>query len=93
MQIFLSPEIMKENMQILNIVDQQNTAVGYVSFLINDKKMYVYGHLEKEGVCEDYKDIIKPYILGMRKTIDDLEVYSYISVGGKKLTLDKDEGE
>ncbi|MCH1626371.1 hypothetical protein [Fredinandcohnia quinoae] len=91
MQIFISPEIVKEQCQILNIINQDQKAIGYITFFFDEKKMYVYGQCEEEGVSEDFKDVIQPYIQGMSKAKPDLDIYSYICIGGKKLTLNKDE--
>ena len=86
MEIYFSPEIIESDHQILNIVNQDHQAVGYLTFLFNEKKMYIYGQLENEGVSNDFEDLIKPYIEGMAKA-KELEVYSYLSIGGKKLDL------
>lgn len=91
MQIYFSPEFLKEDAQVLNIVDDKDKAVGYMAFLMEEKKMYVYGQLEEEGVYEDFKDLVKPYLEGLSKIKPDLEVYSYLSVGGKKVQLDTEE--
>ncbi|MBU8906936.1 hypothetical protein [Desertibacillus haloalkaliphilus] len=87
MQIYFSPELIKQDAQVLNVVDQHSKAVGYIAFLLEEKKMYVYGQLEHEGVEEDFKDLVKPYVQGLSKLKEDLEVYSYLSVGGKKVEL------
>jgi len=58
---------------------------------MTDKKMYVYGLLEEEGVAEDFKDLVNPYIQGLTKMTSDLEVFTYLSVGGKKIELETDE--
>ncbi|MBM7572288.1 hypothetical protein [Aquibacillus albus] len=88
MQIYFSPEFLKEDAQVLNIVDDKNNAVGYMAFLMQEKKMYVYGQLEEEGVFQDFKDLVKPYLDGLSKIKPDLEVYSYLAVGGKKVEID-----
>ncbi|WP_112181024.1 MULTISPECIES: hypothetical protein [Paraliobacillus] len=92
MQIYFTPELLKEDAQVLNIVDDKKNAVGYMAFLIEEKKMYIYGLLESEGVEEDFKDLIEPYIQGLTKLKPDLEVLSYLSVGGKKIEIER-EGE
>jgi hypothetical protein len=92
LQIYFSPEVFTPYFHVLNVVDQNQKAVGYLTFLFDDKKMYVYGHLQEKGVYEDYKDLIKPYIEGMAKTKKDIEVYSYISSGGEKIE-NNSEGE
>lgn len=91
MGIFLSPELNKEEAQVLNIVDHKEQGCGYLAYIINDKKIYVYGQLENEGVCEDFKELVKPYLKGIEKLKEGAEVLTYISVGGKKLDLANEE--
>ncbi len=93
MQIFLSPELITPEFQIINIINQNEKAIGYVTFLFDEKKMYVYGVCEEEGVSEDFKDLIKPYIQGMAKAKPELDVMSYISIGGKKLEIGEEKEE
>lgn len=88
MQIFLSPELVREDKQIINVIDQSGKAVGYLTFLLDEKKMYVHGILENEEVSADFKDIVKPYIQGMAKSKPDLDIYSYLSLCGKKIELE-----
>ncbi|MDT8861645.1 hypothetical protein N0O92_15610 [Alkalihalobacillus sp. MEB130] len=89
MQIYFSPEFLKEDAQVLNVVTDDNKPVGYMAFLMEEekKKMYVYGQLQEEGVYEDFKDLVTPYLDGLKKLKPELEVYSYLSVGGKKVEL------
>jgi hypothetical protein len=93
LQIYFSPEFIKDDAQVLNIVTDANKPVGYLAFLMEaeKKKMYVYGQLQEEGVCEDFKDLVKPYLQGLTKLKPELEVYSYLSVGGKKVELEDSE--
>ncbi|WNF38247.1 hypothetical protein RJD24_07420 [Bacillaceae bacterium IKA-2] len=90
MQIYFSPEFINQNAQVLNIITDRDEAVGYLSFLIEEKKMYVFGNIQEEGICEDFKDLVKPYLLGLSKLKPDLEVMTFISVGGKKIELELD---
>ncbi|MCD8511897.1 MAG: hypothetical protein LRY73_19965 [Bacillus sp. (in: Bacteria)] len=87
MEIYFSPELFKENAQVLNVVTQNNNPVGYLAFLMEENKMYVYGHLQEEGVTEDFKDLVKPYIQGLTKMKQGLEVFLYLSVGGKQVEV------
>lgn len=91
MQIYFSPECIKEDAQILNIVTDKNDPVGYLSFLITEKKMYVYGHVHEEGVSEDFKDLIKPYLAGLTSLNNKLEVFSYFNVGGKMIDINEEQ--
>ncbi|AST93063.1 hypothetical protein ACWE42_17530 [Sutcliffiella cohnii] len=93
MEIYFSPELSKEEAQVLNIVNQQDKAVGYLSYIMKEKKIYVFGHLEVEGVEEDFKDLVKPYLKGIEKLTEEAEVFSHLSVGGKTLNLDEEEEE
>ncbi|WP_062051581.1 hypothetical protein [Bacillus sp. JCM 19034] len=94
MQIYFSPEFIKDDAQVLNIVTDHNKPIGYIAFLMEEdkKKVYVYGQLEEEGAAEDFKDLVKPYLRGLTKLKPDLEVYSYLTVGGDKVDL-KGEGK
>lgn len=91
MQIYFSPEFLKEEAQVLNIVDDNDKAVGYMAFLMEEKKMYVYGQLEEEGVEADFKDLVEPYLQGLTKLKPNLEVYSYLTVGGKKVQVSSEK--
>lgn len=89
MQIYLSPELMKNDSQLLNIVDQNNKPVGFITLLFDEKKIYVYGQAE-DGVKEDFKDLVKPYLQGMKKTKPETEVLCYLTIGGTKIDLDEE---
>lgn len=91
MQIYFSPEFINQNAQVLNIVTDRNEAIGYLSFLIEESKMYVFSQLQEEGVCEDYKDLVKPYLQGLMKIKPDLEVMMFLAVGGKKIDIELDK--
>lgn len=91
MEVYLSPEWMSEHTQILNIVNDKQKAVGFLFILNENKKMYVFGHLQEIGLKEDYRDLITPYIQGMAKSHQDLEVFSYLTVGGEMLDIKNQE--
>ncbi len=91
MQIYFSPEILTSRFQVLNVVDDHDKAVGNVAFLFDEKKLYVYGILEEEGVAADFKDLVTPYLKGLAKIKEDLEVYSCLYIGCKKIKLDGEE--
>ncbi|WP_209122680.1 hypothetical protein [Alkalihalobacillus sp. BA299] len=91
MDIYFSPELNKQDAQVLNIVDRDDQAIGYLAYIVDDKKIYVYGHLANDGVYEDFKDLVKPYIKGITKLKEDTEVYNYLSVGGKKVELSEEK--
>jgi hypothetical protein len=92
LQIYFSPEVITPAYQVLNVVDSANKAVGNVAFLFDEKKLYVYGILEEEGVGEDFKDLVTPYLKGLAKAKPGLDIFSCLYVGCKKIKL-KDEEE
>jgi len=93
MEVYFSPEFIKQDSQVLNVVDANGNAVGYMAFIFDEKKMYVYGLLENEGMREDFKDLVTPFIQGMSKMKPNLEVYCYLSVGGKRLDVGQQQGQ
>ncbi|MEQ2527094.1 hypothetical protein WMO40_10310 [Bacillaceae bacterium CLA-AA-H227] len=92
MQIYFSPEVITPEFQVLNIVDSSNKAVGNIALLFDEKKLYVYGILEEEGVSLDFKDLVKPYLKGLAKAKEGIDIFSCLYVGCKKIEL-KDEEE
>jgi hypothetical protein len=92
MQIYFSPEVITPEYQVLNVVDTENKAVGNVAFLFDEKKLFVYGILEEEGVGADFKDLVTPYIKGLSKAKPGLDILSCLYVGCKKIELkEKDQ--
>jgi hypothetical protein len=91
LQIYFSPEVITPQFQVLNVTDSNNKAVGNVAFLFDEKKLYVYGILEEEGVEADFKDLVTPYIKGLAKAKAGLEVYCCLYVGCKKIKLNEEE--
>lgn len=91
MQIYFSPEVITPQFQVLNVVDSTNKAVGNVAFLFDEKKLYVYGILEEEGVGSDFKDLVKPYLKGLSKAKEGLDIFSCLYVGCKKIDLNQEE--
>ncbi|MEN0649371.1 hypothetical protein NSQ82_10130 [Caldifermentibacillus hisashii] len=49
--------------------------------------------MEEEGVSENFKDIVYPYVKGLAKAKPDLEVYSCLYVGCEKISLNDAENE
>ncbi|MDR6997621.1 hypothetical protein [Neobacillus niacini] len=91
MQIYFSPEVVTPQFQVLNVVDSTNKAVGNVAFLFDEKKLYVYGILEEEGVAADFKDLVTPYLKGLAKAKHGLDIFSCLYVGCKKIKLNEEE--
>ncbi|PLR67109.1 hypothetical protein [Bacillus sp. UMB0893] len=91
MPIYFSPEVLTPYFQILNVVDAKDKAVGNIAFLFDEKKMYVYGILEEEGVGADFKDLVTPYIKGLSKAKPGIDVFSCVYVGCKKITINTEE--
>lgn len=93
MEIYFSPEVINPHFQLLNIVDANGTAVGNVALLFDEKKMYVHGLLEEKGVEADFKDLVTPYLKGLAKANEGVEVYSCIYSGCEKIEINGEEKE
>ncbi|MGG3470290.1 hypothetical protein ABES02_22745 [Neobacillus pocheonensis] len=91
MQIYFSPEVITPQFQVLNVVDSKNKAVGNVAFLFDEKKLFVYGILEEEGVGVDFKDLVTPYLKGLTKAKPGLDIFTCLYVGCKKIKLNDEE--
>ncbi|MFJ5714736.1 hypothetical protein [Neobacillus sp. NPDC093127] len=91
MQIYFSPEVITPQFQVLNVVDSAGKAVGNVAFLFDEKKLYVYGILEEEGVGADFKDLVTPYLKGLTKAKPGLDIFTCLYVGCKKIKLNEEQ--
>nr|WP_223587930.1 hypothetical protein [Neobacillus bataviensis] len=91
MQIYFSPEVITPQFQVLNVVDSKNKAVGNVAFLFDEKKLFVYGILEEEGVGADFKDLVTPYLKGLTKAKPGLDIFTCLYIGCKKIKLNDEE--
>ncbi|WP_440446378.1 hypothetical protein [Neobacillus bataviensis] len=91
LQIYFSPEVITPQFQVLNVVDSKNKAVGNVAFLFDEKKLFVYGILEEEGVGADFKDLVTPYLKGLTKAKPGLDIFTCLYIGCKKIKLNDEE--
>lgn len=91
LEIYFSPEVLHQHFQILNVVDAKENAVGNVAFMFDEKKIYVYGIVEEEGVTENFRSIVQAYIKGLASAFPDLEIYSCLYVGCKKISVNTDD--
>lgn len=93
MQIYFSPEVITPHFEVLNVVNSAQKAVGTVAFLFAEKKIYVYGILEEQGVREDFKDLLTPYLKGLAKAKGGIDIYSCQYVGCEKIKLNDEEDD
>ena len=93
MEIFFAPEVITPEYQILNVVNSEDKALGNIAFLFDEKKLYVYGILEEEGVSENFKSMVHPYIKGFAKAKPELEIYTCLYIGCKKISLNGMDNE
>lgn len=91
MEIYFSPEVINPHFQLLSIVDANGKAVGNVVFLFDEKKLYVHGLLEEKGVEADFKDLVIPYLKGMAKAKEGLDIFACLYSGCEKIDLNVDK--
>lgn len=91
MEIYFSPEVITPHYQLLNIVDTKGKAVGNIALLFAEKKIYVHGLLEEKGVEADFKDLVTPYIKGLAKAKEGLDIFSCLYSGCEKIDINEEE--
>ncbi|GEN35697.1 hypothetical protein [Aneurinibacillus danicus] len=95
--LFFKPEFQNKQGEILNVVDANGKAVGYIAYLYKeDKELYIMGQLEEEGEKQNFIDITSHFIDGLKKAIlgdGEKEPNIYIHLGGELMNLyKKDDG-
>jgi hypothetical protein len=95
--LYFKPEFRGEQSEILNVVDAEGSAVGFISSVFKENKdLYIMGQLEKEGEKQNFIDIVSAYVTGMKKsTLGDGETEPslYIHLGGERLNLNGDKNK
>ena len=91
MEVFFSPEVITPHFQALNVVNSNEKAVGSIALLFHEKKIYVYGILEEGGVENSFKDLVRPYLKGIAKCMEDAEIYACLYSGCKKIQIQDEE--
>ncbi|RST73063.1 hypothetical protein D4T97_014380 [Siminovitchia acidinfaciens] len=90
MEIYFSPEVITPHFQLLNVVDAKGKAVGNVAFLFDEKKLYVHGLLEEKGVEADFKDLVTPYLKGLAKAKEGMDIFSCLYSGCEKIDINEE---
>jgi hypothetical protein len=95
--IFLQPEFRNQQGEIINLVDTNGKAVGYIAYMYKgENDLYVMGQLDNAGEKQNFVDITSKFIDGLKKSIlgdGDKEPNIFIHLGGKAINIDKDEDE
>ncbi|MGC4376233.1 hypothetical protein WD019_04730 [Fictibacillus sp. Mic-4] len=93
--LFFKPEFRNHEGEIINVVDLQNNAVGFISFLYKEnQELYIFGQLNDEGEKQNFIDIVSHYIDGLKIAIlgnSDKEPNIYLHSGGNPIELDKEK--
>lgn len=91
--LFFKPEFQTAQAAILNVVDTEEKAVGYIAYVYKeDKQLYIMGQLNEEGEKQNFIDIVSQFIDGLKKAVlgdGDKEPNLYIHLGGQLIDLDK----
>ena len=91
--IFLEPQFRNDNGEILNVVNSEGNAVGYLSYMFKDEgDLYILGQLEEEGEKQNFLDVTSHFIDGLRQSVvgdHTAEPYVYIHLGGEMVQLEK----
>lgn len=95
--IFLQPEFCNQQGEIINLVDTNGKAVGYIAYMYKgENDLYVMGQLDNAGEKQNFVDITSKFIDGLKKSIlgdGDKEPNIFIHLGGEAINIDKDDEE
>jgi hypothetical protein len=95
--IFLQPEFCNQQGEIINLVDTNGKAVGYIAYMYKgENDLYVMGQLDNEGEKQNFIDITSKFIDGLKKSIlgnGEKEPNIFIHLGGEAIDIYKDEEE
>ncbi|MDQ0860835.1 hypothetical protein [Bacillus sp. V2I10] len=95
--LFFQPEFRNQQGEIINVVDTNGKAVGYIAYLYKgEDDLYVMGQLNNAGEKQNYIDITSKYIDGLKKSIlgnGEKEPNLFIHLGGESIDIDKDNEE
>ena len=95
--IFLQPEFCNQQGEIINLVDTNGKAVGYIAYMYKgENDLYVMGQLDNEGEKQNFIDITSKFIDGLKKSIlgnGEKEPNIFIHLGGEAIEIYKDEEE
>ncbi|MBD1379978.1 hypothetical protein [Metabacillus arenae] len=95
--IFFQPEFRTEQGEIINVVDTNGKAVGYLAYLYKDEKdLYIMGQLDNPGEKQNFIDMTSNYIDGLKKSIlgnGENEPNLFIHLGGEAMDIDKTKDE
>lgn len=91
--LFFQPEFRNQQGEIINLVDTNGKAVGYMAYLYKEEKnLYIMGQLNDIGEKQNFIDIVTKYIDGLKKsTLGDggNEPNLFIHLGGEIIDIDK----
>ncbi|MGM0920421.1 MAG: hypothetical protein ACQEWW_04210 [Bacillota bacterium] len=91
--LFFQPEFRNQQGEIINVVDTNGKAVGYIAYLYKgEDDLYVMGQLNNAGEKQNFIDITSKYIDGLKKSIlgnGEKEPNLFIHLGGESIDIDK----
>jgi hypothetical protein len=92
--IFFQPEFHNQQGEIIDLVDTNGKAVGYIAYLYKDEKdLYIMGQLDDLGEKQNFIDMASKYIDGLKKSIlgdGEKEPNLSIHLGGEAIDVYQD---
>jgi hypothetical protein len=92
--IFFQPEFHNQQGEIIDVIDTNGKAVGYIAYLYkNEKDLYIMGQLNDLGEKQNFIDMASKYIDGLKKSIlgdGEKEPNLSINLGGEALDVYQD---
>ncbi|MGG3926520.1 hypothetical protein ABET51_11035 [Metabacillus fastidiosus] len=95
--LFFQPEFRNQEGEILNVVDSNGKAVGYIAYLYKgENDLYIMGQLDNEGEKQNFIDITSKYIDGLKKSIlgsEEKEMNLSINLGGEAIDVEQGQNQ
>lgn len=91
--LYLKPQFKTNSGEIFNVVSNKGKLMGYLLYIFKEKgDLYVVGHLDDVGEKQNYIDIIKHFIGGLKAVIGiENDPFVRVYCGGDVIKLDDEE--
>jgi hypothetical protein len=93
--IYFQPQFRTNSGEILNVVSNTGQLLGYLLYMYKENDdLYVLGQLDEVGEKQNYIDLIKKFISGLKDSTGvKKDPFVRVTCGGEEIKLDQKEEE
>ncbi|GAA0367090.1 hypothetical protein [Bacillus horti] len=93
--LYLQPQFRTNSGEIFNVISSKEKILGYLLYIYKENDhLYVLGHLDDIGERQNYVDVLKHFVEGLKKICGAKEEpFVKIYCGGEQIDLSKEEGK